>query len=67
MWQTLEVTRMTGYQCVLSVHDEAVYCVPDEHTQDVKREAEAAFARAPGWADGLPLRGEAKISKEYSK
>ena len=65
MWQTLQLREK--YRVVLSVHDEAVMVVPHEQVEEALRDAEEAFARVPSWAQGLPVKGEAKASAVYTK
>lgn len=65
MWQTLLLT--SRYRVVLSVHDEAVLCVPDEQVERARCDALEAFASTPPWAAGLPLEGEVIVSKTYTK
>lgn len=65
MWQTLLVAEK--YRAVLSVHDEAVLCVPEEQAEQALADALGAFATAPPWAEGLPVAGEGQISDHYTK
>lgn len=53
--------------CVLMVHDEAVFVVRDERSEEAAAIASEAFCTAPSWAPDLPVSGEAKIAKEYGK
>ena len=65
MEQTLWLAK--DWKVVLSAHDEVVLCVPEDQAERAKSEAEAAFATPPQWAEGLPLVGEAIISKDYGE
>jgi len=65
MWQTLQLSRK--WDVILSVHDEAVLCVPEDQADEAARDAEHWFATVPSWAEGLPVAGEAHISDHYMK
>jgi len=66
MEQTLACVK-AGLRCVMQVHDEAVFVVRDEDAEEARRMATQMFSTAPEWADGLPVAGEARISKRYGK
>ena len=63
MWQTLQLAQR--YRVVLSVHDEAVLCVPEDQAEQALTDALEAFGTAPPWAPGLPVAGEGVISDDY--
>jgi hypothetical protein len=65
MEQTLTLARR--WHVVLSVHDEVVLHVPEDSAEQAKAEALEAFRTAPGWAEGMPLIGEAVISDDYGE
>lgn len=53
------------WKVVLTPYDEVVLCVPEAEAEDALAEALHWFSEVPEWAKGLPLRGEAIISKDY--
>lgn len=61
--QTLNLANR--WDVVLSVHDEVVLCVREDEAEVARRDAERAFSRAPEWAEGLPVKGEAIITDNY--
>ena len=50
---------------VLSVHDEAVICVPEAQAEECKADAIAAFRTAPWWAPDIPLNAKAAYNVRY--
>jgi DNA polymerase len=55
-----------GYPPVMSVHDEGVSEVPDDHAGTVK-EYEDLLCVLPDWASGLPLKASGWEGKRYRK
>lgn len=62
-----EILRDIGGSVVLTVHDEVVAVVPDEHADAMYEMALDVMRTAPQWAKGLPLDAEGGVAKEYSK
>ena len=52
---------------VLHVHDEIVVEAEAKDAERVQELLEVAFSAPPGWAEGLPLKGESFISDYYKK
>lgn len=52
---------------VLHVHDEIVVEAKAEDAERVQELLEEVFSTPPGWAKGLPLKGESFISDYYKK
>ena len=52
---------------VLHVHDEIVLEVPEAEAEARKAELQRVMATAPAWAEGFPLKAEAKIMARYGK
>jgi DNA polymerase len=65
MWQTLQL--WPRWKVVLSIHDEAVLCVPEDQAELALEEMLEAFSTAPPWAEGLPVTGEGGIYDNYGK
>jgi DNA polymerase len=63
MEQTMRLTKK--YKLVLSVHDEAVFCVPEALAQQCLADCLAAFRTAPTWARDMPLNAKADIGVRY--
>ena len=53
------------YKLVMSVHDEAVFCVPEAKAQECLDEALKVFRTSPEWAPDLPLNAAGDIGKRY--
>lgn len=62
-----EILQEVGGSVVLTVHDEVVAVVPDEHAEAMYAMAIDVMRTAPQWAEGLPLDAEGGVAKEYSK
>lgn len=54
-------------QLALQVHDELVYCVPDELVPVCKQILLEEMRRRPVWAPGLPLDAEAGVGPNYGE
>lgn len=68
MEQSLAVTaRHPEAKLVLSVHDEAVYVVPEAMAEAVRNSAYELFCVSPTWWPDVPLSSEAKIGFRYSE
>jgi DNA polymerase len=55
------------YRTVLMVHDEGVFCVPEDKAEEVLTFAVQQFSIPPEWAPDLPVSAEGKISDYYQK
>lgn len=61
------VSLASRWKLVLSVHDEAVFCVPNDQVKICVEDCEAVFSKAPSWAPGLPLNCEVAYGRNYSQ
>jgi hypothetical protein len=52
---------------LLNVHDENVYCVPDEYADMLAQIAWEEMRRSPEWGPDLPLAAEVKIGWNYGE
>jgi len=52
---------------VLHIHDEIVLEVDEAHADVFKAELETEMCAERGWATGLPLHAEARVSKRFGK
>lgn len=53
---------------VLTVHDELVFCVPDEHLDSARHQIETEMVKQPEWAapfGPIPLAVELSVAKRY--
>jgi hypothetical protein len=64
-WQISQLAD--HWRLVNLVHDEGVFCVPEEKSQECLTEAELVFSVPPPWCPDLPVAGEGIISQEYRK
>lgn len=55
------------WKTVLTVHDEIVVCVPEEHGERVLELMLKAMTTPPKWAQGWPLAAEGDIAKRYGE
>lgn len=68
MEQSIEVAnRHPCARLVLSVHDEAVYVVPEADAAEVAKTAFEVFSTSPTWWSAVPLSAEAKVGFRYSE
>src|SRR5262245_1425109 len=54
-----------GYRFVLQVHDELVFCVPDDWVEEAKTIIMQEMTRPPVWMPDLPLAAEVKAGDNY--
>ena len=54
-----------GYRFVLQVHDELVFCVPDDRMEEAKTIIMQEMTRPPAWLPDLPLAVEVKSGDDY--
>ena len=64
-WQILQLAD--HWRLVNLVHDEGVFCVPEDRAEECLKEAEEVFCIPPPWCLDLPVAGEGIISQEYRK
>lgn len=64
-WQLLQLANR--WRIVNMVHDEGVFCVPEERAESCLADAESVFSRPPAWCPDLPVSGEGVICTEYRK
>lgn len=68
MEQSIEVVkRHPCARLALSVHDEAVYVVPEAEAEAVAKTAFAVFSTSPVWWPDVPLSAEAHVGFRYSE
>lgn len=65
MAQTVRLARQ--YKVALSAHDEAVLVVPEKDVADAVAYAEECFSWLPDWAEGLVVKGAAKVGNNYAE
>ena len=54
-----------GYRFVLQVHDELVFCVPDDRIEEAKTTIMQEMTTPPAWMSDLPLAAEVKTGDNY--
>jgi DNA polymerase len=54
-----------GFRFVLQVHDELVFCVPDDRVEEAKTIIMQEMTRPPVWMPDLPLAAEVKAGDNY--
>jgi hypothetical protein len=54
-----------GYRFVLQVHDELVFCIPDNRLDEAKTIIMQEMTRPPVWMPNLPLAVEVKTGDNY--
>lgn len=63
-----DAEQKIDYPMVLTVHDELVFCVPDEHIDFASRQIETRMVEQPEWAvpfGPIPLAVELSVAKRY--
>lgn len=60
-----DVVRELGGKVVLTVHDEVVAAVPEQHAQAAFDAATAIMRTPPAWCADLPLDASGGISQSY--
>lgn len=61
--QMLKIAKK--HRVVLTVHDSAVACVPEEIADEAREYVEACMRWVPSWAEGLPVNCESGIGRSY--
>ena len=61
--QMLQISKK--YRVLLTVHDSVVCCVRDEEVDEAAHYIDSCMRYVPDWADGLPVRGDVEIGKNY--
>jgi DNA polymerase len=56
-----------GLEVVLTVHDEIVSEVPEEHGEEALKLQDHLLCVNPTWGDGIPLNVEGFLAKRYRK
>lgn len=55
------------YPIALTVHDSVVCCVPDAEVEEAATYVDSCMRYTPEWANGLPVRGDVEIGKNYGE
>jgi len=55
------------YPILLTVHDSVVCCVRDTEVEEAAIYVESCMRYTPEWANGLPVRGDVEIGKNYGE
>jgi DNA polymerase len=55
------------YRMVLTVHDEAVFCVPEDEAEQCVQDVIAAFKQPLAWCRSLPLNAAGGYHQSYGK
>ena len=61
--QMLKIAKR--YRVLLTVHDSVVCCVRDEEVDEAATYIASCMRYTPDWAEGLPVRGDVEIGKNY--
>jgi hypothetical protein len=61
----IEVQKTTGYNPVLTVHDELVYVAPDNEAEDLLEEVQKIMRTPPTWWPELATWSEGDIAENY--
>lgn len=61
--QMLQISKK--YRVLLTVHDSVVCCVRDEEVDEAAHYISSCMRYTPDWAEGLPVRGDVEIGKDY--
>ena len=63
--QMLKIQKKTPI--LLTVHDSVVCCVPDSEVDETAAFIGQCMGETPEWAEGLPVRGDVEIGKNYGE
>jgi len=55
------------YRVLLTVHDSVVCCVRDDEVEEAATFVSECMRWTPEWAEGLPVRGDVDIGKNYGE
>jgi len=55
------------YRVLLTVHDSVVCCVRDDTVDEVATYIDSCMRYTPDWAEGLPVRGDVEVGKNYGE
>jgi hypothetical protein len=61
----LDVQKLTGYNPVLTVHDELVYVAPDDEAEQLLSTVQAVMRTPPTWWPELVTWSEGDIAQTY--
>ena len=61
--QMLRISKK--YRPLLTVHDSVICCVPDREVDEAASFVTECMAWVPEWAEGLPLKGDVQVGKNY--
>lgn len=56
-----------GFRCVHRVHDELIFCVPEDRAEECLNAAIQEMSTRPSWAPELPLGAEGTVSDRYGQ
>jgi DNA polymerase len=63
--QMLRISKR--YPILLTVHDSVVCCVRDTEVEEAATYVASCMRYTPEWANGLPVRGDVEIGKNYGE
>jgi DNA polymerase I-like protein with 3'-5' exonuclease and polymerase domains len=63
----LRIAAEAGLVPVMTVHDEAVYEIPEVAAAGTALSVRTLFNRSPSWALDLPVASDTRIGRRYGK
>ena len=63
--QMLQIAKR--YRVLLTVHDSIVCCVKNAEVEEAAAYVDSCMQYTPHWAQGLPVRGDVEIGKNYGE
>jgi len=61
--QMLRISKR--YRVLLTVHDSVICCVRDSEVDEASAYVAECMRYVPEWAEGLPVRGDVEVGKDY--
>tara|TARA_R110000824_G_scaffold13091_1_gene57060 strand:+ start:50 stop:1924 length:1875 start_codon:yes stop_codon:yes gene_type:complete len=61
--QMLRISKR--YRVLLTVHDSVICCVKDSEVDEAASYVAECMQYVPQWAEGLPVRGDVEVGKDY--
>ena len=63
-----QMVKISKSYCVsLTVHDSVICCVEDNEVDEAAAFISECMGWVPEWAEGLPVRGDVEIGKNYGE